>query len=104
MEAIKQLGGFVEEREKTSVPKWIRDSFPEDFFTEVVEVDLRDTDVTDAGLKHLKGLSNLAWLNLDRTRITDAGLEHLEGLTNLVFLSLQSPEITDRPASNISKG
>ena len=33
--------------------------------------------VTDAGLKHLKELTNLKKLNINYTKITAAGLEHL---------------------------
>ncbi len=39
--------------------------------------------VTDAGLKHLKGLTNLQSLDLGQTQVTDAGLEPLKGLTQL---------------------
>ena len=54
---------------------------------EVVEVDFHFTDITDAGLVHLKGLSKLETLNLMSTEITDAGLVHLKGLSNLVGLN-----------------
>ena len=39
--------------------------------------------MTDAGLEHLKGLTQLRELNLNDTQVTDAGLEHLKGLTQL---------------------
>ena len=42
-----------------------------------------NTKVTDAGLEHLKGLTDLQTLELLHTKVTDAGLEHLEGLTRL---------------------
>ena len=51
--------------------------------------------VTDAGLKHLNGLSDLQSLSLDSTNVTDAGLEHLKGLTTLKKLRLDTPRITD---------
>ena len=35
------------------------------------------------GLAHLKGLTNLTNLDLSDTQVTDAGLAHLKGLTNL---------------------
>ena len=44
---------------------------------------LDGTQVTDAGLEHLKGLSRLQELYLDGTQVTDAGLEHLKGLSQL---------------------
>ena len=43
----------------------------------------RRTQVTDAGLEHLKGLTQLQGLSLSGTQVTDAGLEHLKGLTQL---------------------
>ena len=48
--------------------------------------------MTDAGLEHLKGLTNLQWLDLGGISwVTDAGLEHLKGLTNLQSLDLNGP-------------
>ena len=44
--------------------------------------------MTDAGLEHLKGLTNLQSLDLTFTKVTDAGLEHLKGLTKLQSLDL----------------
>ena len=44
--------------------------------------------MTDAGLEHLKGLSQLQRLDLASTQVTDAGLEHLKGLTQLQTLDL----------------
>ena len=36
------------------------------------------TKITDAGLVHLKGLTNLQELDLSRTRTTDAGVAVLQ--------------------------
>jgi hypothetical protein len=38
---------------------------------------LSGTQVTDAGLVHLKGMTGLRTLDLSDTQITDAGLAHL---------------------------
>ena len=46
----------------------------------VVDVDLRGTKVTDAGLKELKEFKDLQTLNLAATKVTDAGLEELKEL------------------------
>ena len=40
---------------------------------------LNRTQVTDAGLAHLKGLTKLSSLGLDGTLVTDAGLVQLGG-------------------------
>ena len=45
---------------------------------EVSTVFLSDTQITDAGLVHLEGLTSLTWLFLSRTQITDAGLAKLK--------------------------
>ena len=45
---------------------------------EVVKVDLVGTQVTDAGLVHLRSLSNLTMLSLEDTNVTDAGVAELK--------------------------
>ena len=50
--------------------------------------------ITDAGLVHLKGLTNLEQLDLVDTKVTDAGLVHLKGLTNLQELHLSDTQVT----------
>jgi hypothetical protein len=77
---IEKLGGKVIVEEKSQA---------------VIGVSLRKTDVTDAGLVHLKGLTNLEELDLERTNVTDAGLEHLQGLTKLQWLGLAGTKVTD---------
>ncbi len=54
-----------------------------------------ETTVTDAGLVHLEGLTQLQLLNLDGTHVTDAGLVHLRGLRKLDQLSLAGTQVTD---------
>ena len=49
----------------------------------VVVRDWAETQVTDAGLKHLKGLTNLKKLFLYGTPITDVDLEHPKALVNI---------------------
>ena len=80
--AIQKLGGIVEFAEK-------KPGKP------VICVFLFDTNVTDAGLVHLKGLTELQKLWLSATKVTDAGLVHLTGLTNLQTLYLSSTDVTD---------
>ena len=61
---------------------------------EVISVALGGTQITDAGLKHLKGLTSLTVLSLRQTQITDAGLEPLKGLTGLYYLDLTGTLVT----------
>jgi hypothetical protein len=71
-------------------------------------LDLRHTDVTDQGLKHLEGLSQLAHITLGSdypnlppitmppmSPITDAGLVHLRGLNQLMSVNVCGLPITD---------
>ena len=46
--------------------------------TNLTELNLAGTPITNAGLAHLKGLKNLAVLNVVNTRITDAGVIDLK--------------------------
>ena len=51
--------------------------------------------VTDAGLEHLRSLTNLKKLHLFFSEITDAGVLHLEGLTKLQDLRILHARVTD---------
>jgi hypothetical protein len=63
-------------------------------FSEFEYLDLRGTQVTDAGLAHLRNAKKLESLYLSAA-ITDAGMSHLSGLTNLRRLSLMDTKVTD---------
>ena len=57
---------------------------------------LNDTQVGDDGLKHLiSGLTNLRQLNVSNTLVSDKGLKHLNGLTNPHILLLENTQISD---------
>ena len=56
---------------------------------------LAATKITDAGLVHLKKLTALEELNIDRTKLTGAGLVHLKGMTRLQILHLGATELND---------
>lgn len=63
--------------------------------SELEQLWLDGTSVTDAGLAHLKGLSNLKELWLRETVVGDAGLSHLKGLKELRTLNLDATAVTD---------
>jgi len=63
--------------------------------TELQNLILNRTQITDAGLVNLKGLTHLHSLQLYNTRITDAGLAYLRGLNLLRVLLISNPKITD---------
>jgi hypothetical protein len=53
------------------------------------------TQVSDAGLAHLKGLVNLSWLDLYGTHFTDGGLRQLTALTKLSVLNIAGTQLSD---------
>ena len=99
--AIEALGGRVgyvkPDRKATEAfpTPFLRRWLSRDYFDDVRAVSLSGTQVTDAGLAHLQGLTRLRWLDLSGTRVTDVGLAQLHGLTGLQELNLDSTQITD---------
>ena len=61
----------------------------------IVELDLKNTGITDAGLTHLSSLTSLERLHLEKTKITDAGLKYLQELTKLKYLNLYGTGVSD---------
>jgi len=76
-------------------PRWLRKVLGDDLFANVTRVDLSRSEISDAGLEHLKGLAHLRDLVLHDTAVTDAGLEHLKGLTHLSSLILDGTKVSD---------
>ena len=64
-------------------------------FGHVVRLEISGTEVTDAGLENIKGLTRLETLEVSCSQITDAGLEHLKGLAELEWLCLADTQVTD---------
>ncbi len=101
VEKIEELGGVVFFEEDHSgntirtAPAWLRKPIGEDLFFNVKEVDFRNRSLTDAGLRHLRGLGELQSLSLSDTQVTDAGLVQLESLTHLRELDLMRTSVTD---------
>jgi Leucine-rich repeat (LRR) protein len=107
VEAIQKVGGSVTYdyvyagKPNPQPPPWLRELFSDDFFATVACVDFDNTQVTDAGLEKLKGLTQLQALFLENTQVTDAGLESLKGLTQLKLLSLDNTQVTDAGLENL---
>jgi Leucine-rich repeat (LRR) protein len=136
VEAIKKLGGSVaydyeidasgnflrgpEAPELTPPgPKHLRNLIGDDFYSDVVFVNIPNaqvmegdleqleglpqlrileligTNVTDMELRHLKGLTRLEKLWLNRTQVTGVGLQNLKGLTKLHTLRLDDTQVKD---------
>ncbi|NQU24227.1 MAG: hypothetical protein HQ567_23340 [Candidatus Nealsonbacteria bacterium] len=66
-------------------------------------IDLLDTRVTDAGLAHLKSLRSLQWLRFDGTEVSDAGLVHLEDLTDLEAVYLRAMQVTNEGVKKLQE-
>lgn len=62
--------------------------------TELKMLDLRDTRVTDEGLRHLSGLKQLEILVLTGTTVSDQGLEQLTAMPALKVLCLDETRVT----------
>jgi hypothetical protein len=92
--AVEKLGGRIGWTEPSG-PEWLRALFGDDFFTDVLWVDLSNTACADTGLECLEDFGQLERLSLDRTFVTDAGLEHVKGLGRLKHLSVSGTLVTD---------
>ena len=57
----------------------------------------------DAGLIHLKGMTDLQFLSLSSTRITNAGLASLRGMTHLTALNLDDTGVSAAGARDFEK-
>jgi hypothetical protein len=70
---------------------------------DIALLNLEDTEISDAGLVHFEGLTELRILVLRGCDITDAGLRHLIGLKRLNYLYLDRTLITDDGLKSIEQ-
>ena len=82
---------------------WLGTFLGEELSVDVHTVLLSETPVTDVGIEHLRGLTQLCELALANTRITDAGLKHLHGLAQLQWLVLHNTAVTDAGVTELKK-
>jgi Leucine-rich repeat (LRR) protein len=103
--AIKKVGGCIQYDYESKGnwirnpvlpgPIWARRLLGDDFFINVIWVNLCNTRITDAVMECVEGLGEIQELDLSSTRITDAGIEHLKRSTQLQYLFLADCKITD---------
>jgi hypothetical protein len=96
--AVRHLGGEVAYSNGglSWSPDWLRAWAREDYFQTVTAVSLVNvTQVTDADLTHLEGLTGLQRLWLQDTQVSDAGLEHLKGLNAIQELDLSNTRVSN---------
>jgi Leucine-rich repeat (LRR) protein len=70
--------------------------------TQLRELELENTDITDVEMKSLAALSNLQVLNLAGCNITDEGLQHLKTLIDLQSLNLNRTKIRGAGLASIT--
>jgi Leucine-rich repeat (LRR) protein len=68
---------------------------------EIEWIGLHLSDITEADLEYLKGLTKLRRLGLADIRLTDTGMKRLEGMTTLEILYLMENPITDAGLDHI---
>jgi hypothetical protein len=98
--AIKAVGGRllyapVSGAGVRTAVAWVGKLLDEELSGDVIGGDLAETLITDAGLEHLWGLTQLRALSLAGAQVTDAGLGHLRGLTQLRELYLANTPVSD---------
>jgi hypothetical protein len=70
--------------------------------TQIVDLNLARTQVTDEVLKEVAKLSNLESLNLAQTQVTDAGIAYLKSMAKLKYLNLYGTKVTDECLPSIA--
>jgi Leucine Rich repeat len=92
---------------KPSSPEWLRERLGEDFFHNVVRVNLHGPKVGADCLAQLRSplgdLRHLRRLKLFATNVTDAELVHLRALTQVTYLLLNESGITDAGLSQLAR-
>ena len=104
--AVQRLGGDVAYADEglSWMPKWLRAWAREGYFQTVTAVSLMHvTQVTDADLTHLEGLTGLQLLWLHDTQVSDAGLEHLKGLSAIQELDLSNTPVSDAGLKHLQR-
>ena len=93
-----KLGGHLEQSEITRAEAKQRAEGLRSVFEELSGLSaltLMSPQFTDAGLDHLKGLTNLTMLFLTSSKVGDKGLPSLKGMKNLQVLALSRTQVTD---------
>ena len=70
---------------------------------EAVTVGLGGTQISDAGLVYLKGLTELDLLNIFGTQVTDVDLVHFKAMTNIQTLFLTDTNLTAAAFADLQK-
>ena len=82
---------------------WPKGELTEADLQDITYLNLKDTKITDAGLKDVAKLQNLSIFFSIRTQITDEGLKDLAKLQKLEWLNLSDTKITDAGLKEVAK-
>ena len=84
-------------------PRWLIDLIGGDYFHHITKVEFfSPASATDAKLAHVGRLSQLQLLSAnDSPSVSDVGLAHLKGLTNLSILALSGTHASDTGLANL---
>jgi hypothetical protein len=78
-------------------PRWFWQWFGDEIALQASSLDLSHMPIGDAELIQIAALSGLQGLYLNDTNVTDAGVAHLAGRTDLVALSLRNTAVRRAP-------
>jgi hypothetical protein len=82
-------------------PRWLRSLIGDEWFRSVVHVRLEGTLADDEVLAQVVHFPRLERLEVARTRVTDAGLRHIRGLIHLTELDLCDTGVGDAGLVNL---
>lgn len=88
-------GGFARNADPNA-PRWLRKLLGDDFFGDVVDVDLNRAQINDEWLARLNDLPRIERLNLAYTPISDVGIVSLSHLRKLRAAYLEETAITEK--------
>ena len=69
----------------------------------ISHLNLSRTQVNDQAMGAVKKMKHLTWLGLRNTKVTDSGVKQLGVLEFLRYLNLSGTEVTDRAVKDLSK-
>ncbi|MCE9529467.1 MAG: hypothetical protein K8R36_25745 [Planctomycetales bacterium] len=72
-------------------------------FTELRELSLGGSEITDEGIRELTSLTELDWLLLDAPQVTDGALEYLVGMKKMTRLILVRSSVTPAGVSRLQQ-
>jgi hypothetical protein len=75
----------------------------QDNFPELTHLSINETNITDDGIRHLRGHTSLEYVNVQRTKITDEAVADLATLPRLKELAIAETRVTSVEAIRKSR-